>query len=138
MPNNDPAHKPTDPGARENAHDADGLPAFDAADWTPPDSPNPKPSKSRRVRLSTVRVDIENAFAWLVHRSSGQQLNDTREAFARVMAFLDQCERDKQRLDNALLACKTLVEVVESMEDDPQVDWLREAERLAHKALADD
>lgn len=120
--------------------------------------PENEQAKPRRVRLSTVRVDVENAFDRLhvMLDMVDAPTQTASEAKARVMAYLDQRERDDVRERAALIACQTIAKadsersqgrywqaadlIIEAAGqaraalDDDQTDEWRETQRAAAKA----
>lgn len=99
-------------------------------------------AKPARVRISAVKVDIENAFhQWSLWTgcqadvaSQEEHERDVQAARARVFAFLDQVEADRKQLHDALAACNLLVTALAGKAINPAL--VVEARRLALIALA--
>lgn len=106
----------------------------------PENCPKKTPEKPQRVRLSTARTDIENAFDRLhvMLDMVGLPTKSVAESKARVMAYLDQRERDDTRERAALIACQTLVDADAEEDIDIFVSKASDAAEQARAALADD
>jgi hypothetical protein len=77
-----------------------------------------------RVTPSEIKADIENTFDILIqYASENSRDDDVREAksaFARVTAFLTQCEADEKRLSEALAALREIGDLVNEPAENEQ------------------